>query len=95
MKKIKEDILNQIDLVINCSPLGSNLKRIYINKSPLKLDNIQKIKKSGFIFDIVYKPKSNLLSKLCKKRKIKYENGLRMNTLQAKLALKYLNKFVD
>jgi shikimate dehydrogenase len=93
IKELKKSLLNQIDLVINCSPLGSDLKKKYLDKSPLSSDNINELNKLGFVFDIVYKPKVNLLAKLCKKNKIEYENGLRMNTLQADYALKYLYKF--
>jgi len=49
------------------------------------------MKKNSTIFDIVYKPKKNQLSKLCKKNRIKYFNGLKMNTLQAQKALKILS----
>ena len=93
MKKIDSLILSKIDLIINCTPLGSNLKNSYLNKSPLNLSDIKKVNKRVFIFDIVYKPKKNLLSKLCANKNIKYENGLKMNLLQAKFALKYLDKF--
>lgn len=93
IKKINKKLLSQIDLVINCSPIGSDLKRKYLNKSPLSPNNINELNSLGFVFDIVYKPKVNLLAKLCKKNKVKYENGLRMNTLQADYALKYLYKF--
>ena len=93
MKKIESSVLRKINLIINCTPLGSNLKNSYINKSPLNINEIKKLNKKVFIFDIVYKPKKNLLSKLCAKNKIKYENGLMMNLFQLKLALKYLDKF--
>ena len=44
--------------------------------------------KKSFVFDIIYSPKKTLLSRICKKNKIKYTNGLKMNTLQADKALK-------
>ena len=74
-------------LVINCTPLGSNLKKIYINKSPIKEKFFPYINKTSVIFDIIYSPKKTILSKYCFKNKIKYFNGLDMNTLQAERAL--------
>ena len=93
IRKIENEMLSKIDLIINCTPLGSNLKKSYLGKSPLKINQIKKLNKKAFVFDIVYKPRKNLLSKLCSKQKINYENGLKMNQLQANYALKYLDKF--
>ncbi len=45
------------------------------------------MKRKSLIFDIIYSPKLTNLSKECKKRKIKYLNGIKMNTLQAVRAL--------
>lgn len=84
--------LDNIDIAINCSPLGSNLSKKFINNSPFKQKELLKRKKNLFIFDLVYKPKSTLLNKLCKKYKIDYLNGLKMNTIQANEALKIIKK---
>ena len=44
------------------------------------------------IFDVVYSPKKTIMQKLAKKNKVKYINGLQMNTSQAKQALKIVFK---
>ena len=85
--KIENKIIEKVDLIINCTPLGSNLKKEWIKKSPLSEAQLARVKKKCFIYDLVYKPEKTLLSKLAKKYKLKYENGLQMNTLQAKKAL--------
>lgn len=86
-----KDILNT-DLFINCSPLGSNLKKKFLKKTPLEINQLTKMKKNSIIFDIIYSPKKTLLSKNCKKLKIKYINGIKMNTLQASKALSIVEK---
>ena len=74
-------------MIINCTPLGSDLKKKFKNKTPIKKNFLKKIKRKSLIFDIIYSPKLTILSKECKKRKIKYLNGIKMNTLQAVRAL--------
>ncbi len=97
-KKIKQKsyILDQdlkkIDLFINCSPIGSNLKKKFLNKSPISSEQILCLKKNVTIFDLVYKPLNTELSKICKKHKRKYINGLKMNTFQASKALSIIKK---
>jgi len=80
-------ILAKEMLIINCTPLGSNLNSSLLNKSPVPLNLLSFINKKSFIFDIIYSPKKTILSKKCKKYKIGYINGLFMNTMQAKKAL--------
>lgn len=75
-------------LIINCTPLGSSLKKEFINKSPLSPKNFENLNKKSFIFDIVYSPKITMLNLLSKKNKISYTNGVYMNTVQAEKALK-------
>ena len=87
-KSLNTDILKRKLLIINCTPLGSDLKKNFLHKSPIKLSLISKINKKSFIFDIIYSPRKTLLSKFCKKHKLKYVNGLKMNTIQADEALK-------
>ena len=36
-KKIENNVLPEIDIFINCSPLGSNLNKKFIRKSPLNM----------------------------------------------------------
>ncbi len=94
--EIKKNILNKdlkkISLFINCSPLGSKLKKNFLKKSPLNKDQMIQLNKKTKVFDIVYQPNATLLNKLCKKSSIKYYGGLNMNTLQANEALKILSK---
>ncbi len=75
-------------LIINCTPLGSNLKKKYVNQSIISWNLFKFIDKKSYVFDIVYKPKITRLAFFCKKFKIHYTNGLKMNTVQAKKALK-------
>lgn len=93
-KKLNKNILLKQNLIINCTPLGSNLTSHYKNKSILDEKHFSYLNKDVFIYDLVYAPKSTLLSKICKKNKIKYLNGLKMNTMQAEIALNLaFNKF--
>ena len=85
--------LSNVDIFINCSPLGSNLKKKFIKKSPLNLRDLSNANPKIRVFDIVYKPKNNLLKKICKKKNIYYVNGLNMNTIQANLALKKVSEY--
>ena len=94
-KKINYKLFPKIDLFINCSPLGSNLKKNFIVKSPIKFDILKENKNNVFVFDIVYKPKNTVLSRFCRKLKIKYKNGIEMNTNQAHIALKKISKFYE
>ena len=84
MKKI----LSKKSLIINCTPLGSDLSKNYLKKiANRKKSLVKKINKDSTIFDVIYSPKKTILSKLLKRKKIKYLNGILMNTLQAKKAL--------
>ena len=47
------------------------------------------------IFDIVYKPRLTKLGLLAKKNKLKYINGIKMNSIQAEYALKIIEKFIN
>ncbi len=87
LKKLNKNILSKKSLIINCSPLGSDLKKRFINKSPISKKYISSINKKTTIFDIIYSPKKTVLSQLLKKKKIKYINGIFMNTIQAVRAL--------
>ena len=91
-KKITEEDISTADLFINCSPLGSDLKKKFLRKSPLKINQLAKMKKKTIVFDIIYSPKKTILSKNCKKLKIKYINGIKMNTIQATKALSIVEK---
>lgn len=87
--------LYQVDLFINCSPLGSNLNSKLINQTPIDNKILKNKKKNLVIFDIVYSPKMTLLANLAKDNNIKYINGIQMNTDQANKALKLVYKFYN
>ena len=93
-KKIENSFLKEIDLFINCSPLGGNLDKKYKIKTPIDSTSLKMMKKESTIFDIVYKPQKTILSDLCDKNGIRYINGLKMNTLQAEKALGILDSFL-
>ena len=84
--------LKKKQLIINCTPLGSDLKLSFLNKTPLNQNQLKDLHKQSFIFDIVYKPKKTRLAYLCNKFKINYKNGLEMNTYQADIAINLLIK---
>ena len=86
-KKINSKILENKALIINCSPLGSDLKKKLLNKTPIPYYLIKKINRGSTVFDIIYSPKKTHLYNLCLKNNIKYINGKMMNTMQAKRAL--------
>tara|TARA_A100001015_G_scaffold47460_1_gene52408 strand:+ start:233 stop:1003 length:771 start_codon:yes stop_codon:yes gene_type:complete len=91
-KKLDSSLLIKKKLLINCTPLGSNLKKSYIKKSSISNELFKSVNKSSMIFDVVYSPKKTIMQKLAKKNKVKYINGLQMNTSQAKQALKIVFK---
>ena len=89
-KRISKKILKTRALIINCTPLGSSLKKEFIKKTPLNKNDFKYINKKSFIFDIIYSPKKTVLNSLSKKNKISYTNGVYMNTVQAQKALKII-----
>ena len=91
-KNLKNIDLSKINLVINCTPLGSSLKKKFNNKSPISLEDLKRLNKNSYIFDIIYKPKITKLISYSKKLKFKYSNGVKMNTKQADIALNMLYK---
>ena len=94
-RNVNEIDFNKINLIINCTPLGSDLKKQYIKKSPLSIKTLQIVKSKKIkIIDIIYKPKKTLLSKMCKKLNINYSNGIEMNTFQAKIPLYKINSYI-
>jgi shikimate dehydrogenase len=86
-KKNSKDVVGNKDLIINCTPLGSSLGKNYINRTPIKKNLFKYINKNSVIFDLVYSPKNTKLSRMCRANKIRYLNGLEMNTMQANIAL--------
>lgn len=93
LKKVMTKNFSDCDLFINCSPLGSNLKKSYLNKSPLSTKQLSLCNKNMTIFDIVYNPKKTLLCKYAKKLNFNFINGIKMNTVQAEIALKKIENY--
>ncbi len=91
-KSIDQKIFENKKLIINCTPIGSSLKKIFLKLSPIPKEYFNKINKKSIIFDIIYDPKKTLLGKFASSSNIKFINGLKMNTLQAKQALKIVFK---
>ena len=85
----KEKILNEIDIIINCTSLGFDSN---IEKTPFNLDDLRKLKKECIVYDIIYNPKKTKLLKLSEKLGLKTLNGLQMNLLQAVIAFNYAVK---
>ncbi len=92
IKNLNKKILNKKSFIFNCSPLGSNLKKEYLNRYPIQKSFLKEISKKSFVFDVIYSPKSTIFLKECNNLKIKNMNGLKMNTLQAEQALKIIFK---
>ena len=92
--EISKKLLQNLDLFINCSPRGSDLKKNYLKLSPLKNSDFKSLKQSCVIFDIIYSPKKTKLYFQSKKNNISYTNGLGMNSLQASKSLKIITKFL-
>ena len=67
----------------------------YKKKTPLSDQILKKINKSSFVFDLVYKPKKTKLYYQCKRYKIKYSNGIKMNTFQAVKAIEITSKLTN
>ena len=63
------------DLFINCSPLGSKIKKGCASLSPLKQIHFYKLKIEQLFFDVVYDNKVTPLSILAKKNKSTYISG--------------------
>ena len=91
-KRFSRRLIKNRSLLINCTPLGSNLRKNYLNKTPINDRIFKYIDKNSTIFDIVYSPKITKLNKQSKKYGVNYLNGLLMNTAQAKRALKIVFK---
>jgi len=85
----KSEILDKIDILINCTSLGFDNN---IEKSPLKIEELSKLKKTTIVYDIIYNPKKTKLLKLSEELGLKTLNGLQMNFLQAVIAFNYAVK---
>ncbi len=78
--------LPEIDLVVNCTPIGMSGK--YVGYSPLEEGEITTLPSHALIYDVVYNPKKTNLIKLAKKYNYKTVTGLDMLIYQAQEAQK-------
>jgi len=80
------DIIDTIDVVINCTSVGFGDQEM---QSPLSEEHIENLKKSTIVFDIIYQPLKTKLLEIADNNGISIFNGLEMNLEQAVLAYQY------
>jgi shikimate dehydrogenase len=79
----KNKILPKINIVINCTPLGS---QNMLTSTPLDLAELDLLDKNSLVFDVVYQPIETNLLKISRSLGLKTLNGESMNIEQAVLA---------
>ena len=82
-----QNYLFEVDIVINCTSVGWSNQ---VNESPINLKELSLLKKSAFVYDVIYQPLRTKLLDLASSINILTENGLEMNLKQAILAFKYV-----
>jgi len=85
----KESVMNDLDIIINCTSLGFDSN---IEKTPISSTQLEKLKKTCIVYDIIYNPKKTIFLELSEKTGLKTFNGLEMNLLQAVIAFNYAVK---
>ena len=80
------DAISEADIIINCTSLGSILKP---GMSPLGFEDFSKIRKSSFIYDVIYDPIETPLLSFASLSGLKFMNGLSMNFEQAVIGFHY------
>jgi shikimate dehydrogenase len=83
------DIIDTIDVVVNCTSVGFGDQEM---QSPLSEKQIENLKKSTIVFDIIYQPLKTKLLEIADNNGISIFNGLAMNLEQAVLAYQYAVK---
>jgi shikimate dehydrogenase len=101
---VSKDLLKSIDVLINCTILGSHIKTkiegkmvTVENYTPLTkwvddkaaINTLQIMKSDAIVFDIIYDPTPTKLLKLAVGRDLKILDGQQMNIEQAVLAFNY------
>lgn len=89
-KELTEKLISHEAIIVNCTPLGSDLSNEYLSKLPIDENLLNYINPNSLVFDIIYSPDRTKLFYECKKRNIKYINGKKMNTYQARVALELI-----
>ncbi len=82
------DNLKNVDLIINCTTIGFGDQE---KLSPLTNEQIQQLKKSAVVFDIVYQPVDTIFRKMARESGKSTIGGLIMNLEQAVIAFNYAN----
>ena len=97
MNKIKKENIKICQIVYSGygghTDLALDLSKNFVKSSPINNEELKILPRGAKIFDIVYSPKETLLKKMCKKLKITYTNGLKMNFDQADKALKIIEDY--
>jgi shikimate dehydrogenase len=83
------DIINTVDVVINCTSIGFGDQK---KQSPLSERQIKNLKKSTVVFDVIYQPLKSRMLEIAESNGISIFNGLEMNLEQAALAYQYAIK---
>lgn len=76
-------LLNHHDIIVNCTSVGYTNARL----TPISENIIKKINKKKIFYDIIYQPLETRLLKIAKKYNHQIINGLKMNLLQACIAI--------
>jgi len=84
-----DDIIDTIDVVVNCTSVGFGDQEM---ESPLSEDEVENLKKTAIVFDIIYQPLKTKLLEIASNSGISTLNGLEMNLEQAVLAYQYAVK---
>lgn len=81
-----DNIVSDFDIIINCTSLGSTL---YPDLSPLSKSQLEKLRQTTIIYDVVYDPDPTKLQILSSGSDLRTLNGKSMNLEQAVLGFHY------
>jgi len=89
-------LVNQFDLIINCTNLGGFDQA---RQSPFSTETLSNVPKGALVYDVNYTPQESTLFSQCKALDIHFVNGSQMNIMQAvyafQKACKHLHGFTD
>jgi shikimate dehydrogenase len=77
------EILSRIDVVVNCTILGSNT---LFDQSPISAKQMDMLHKNVIVYDVIYDPNKTKLLDLAQAAGLRILNGIGMNLDQAVLA---------
>jgi shikimate dehydrogenase len=84
--KIDAAVINEYNIVVNCSPVG-----MHPNENIMPLLPYEYIGKNHYFFDLVYKPANTLFLQQGEKRRAVTQNGFEMLVLQAEASWRIWN----